>query len=178
MAFTKTPMTEEERKAKKRDSSLRSYYKRHEHHKARMRNRDPELRRADARARRAAEPEKYRGYGREEQLRRRIKQPWLASFHACRKRAIKKGLRFSLTTDWCKETYTGFCAITGIAFETVKTAGGSPGPKPRSISIDKIDPLLGYTPDNCRFILHGVNAFRGSGTDDEMRTVLKAIAAR
>lgn len=176
MAFTKTPMSDEERKKRKRAASMKAYFANHEESKAKMRARDPEKRRADARDRRAADPERYRGYGRNEQLQRRIKMPWLASFHACRKRAAKKGIRFSLTYEWARERYTGFCTLTGLSFDTRLEAGKS-GPRPRSVSIDRIDQSLGYTPDNCRFILHGVNTFRGSGTDEEALIVVEALLA-
>ena len=174
MAFTKTPMGAEERKTRKRAASLKAYYRNHEENKAKMRTRDPEKRRADARSRRAANLERYRGYGRAEQVVNRIRRPWLASFNASKKRAAKKGLRFSLTREWAEKTYTGVCALTGLSFET-RTEAGKQGPRPRSISIDRIDQTLGYTPENCRFILHGVNTFRGSGTDAETMFVAKAL---
>ena len=177
MAFTKTPMTEEERKAKKREASIRHYYAHYDAVRAQQNARDPDKRRADQRARRAADPEKYQAYGRAEQLRRRQRMPWLASFHACRKRAIKNGIEFTLTYEWARETYTGYCALTGLPFD-VREVAGKPGPRPHSVSIDKIDQTKGYIPSNCRFVLNAVNTFRGTAADVDMLTIAKALVDR
>ena len=176
MAFTKTPMSVEERKQKKREASLRHYWAHHEAVRAQQNARDPEKRRADNRARAAANPERYRGYWRKDAARRRINRPWLSSLRACQKRAQKKGREFTLTNEWCVENYTGRCALTGLSFDTSPT--DTPGPRPHSISIDRKDQTKGYTPDNCRFILHGVNAFRGSGSDEQLAIMAKALLSQ
>src|ERR1039458_4242903 len=120
MAFTKTPMTEAERYERHLASSTRWYHNHIEDARAKQNARkqaDPEKTRADARARRAANPEAYKAYGRKEQAIRREKQPWLAAFHSRRKHAEKRGIPFTLTVAWAKETYTGKCVLTGIPFD-------------------------------------------------------------
>jgi len=179
MAFTKTPRPAEETAELRRQRARADYHKNIAARRAQQnakRAEDPEAVRAAARARRAANPEAYRDYGRKEQALRREKQPWLAAFHSRRKHAEKKGLPFTLTTAWAKETYTGYCALTGLPFDIrLQHQAGNPGPRPHSISIDKIDAAKGYTPDNCRFVLNAVNTMRGSGTDEQMLAIALAL---
>lgn len=182
MSFTKTPMTAEERKANRRVASLQYYYDNRNEVRVRQnaqKQADPIKTAAQRRAYRAADPEKYRAYGRKEQAIRREKYPWLAAFHSRRKHAEKKGLMFTLTTEWAKAVYTGYCTLTGIPFD-VRSCDqvGNPGPRPHSISIDKIDATKGYTPANCRFVLNAVNTMRGSGSDTEMLHITRALLAR
>ena len=42
-------------------------------------------------------------------------------------------------------------------------------------SIDRIDPKGGYTTDNCRFVLQGINAFKGQETDENMYRIAEAL---
>jgi hypothetical protein len=46
---------------------------------------------------------------------------------------------------------------------------------PFSPSIDRIIPTLGYTKGNCRFILHALNALKGSGTDEQALAIAGAF---
>jgi hypothetical protein len=179
MAFTKTPMTEEERKVSRRAASLRDYHKNIEKRRADQNARkqaDPDKTAAQRRGYRAANLEVYREYGRKDFHVRREKYPWLAAFNSRRKHAEKKGLPFTITTEWCKATYSGFCTLTGIPFIVYPQGHkGAAGPKPHSVSIDRIKQTEGYTPGNCRFVLHAVNVMRGSGTDAGMHLVIKAL---
>ncbi len=182
MAFTKTPRSPEDTKELRRQRAREDYYRNQEARRAQQnlkRAENPEGVRAAARARRAAKPEAYRAYGRKEQALRREKFPWLAAFHSRRKHAEKKGIPFTITVAWAKASYTGYCALTGLPFD-VRLQGhvGNPGPRPHSISIDKVDALKGYTPDNCRFVLNAVNTMRGSGTDATMVAIAAALLAK
>jgi len=67
-------------------------------------------------------------------------------------RAIKKGVPFDLTLDWVLGKWMiGECEITGTPF--VFNSKRSP----YQPSIDRKDPALGYTQDNCRMILWALN---------------------
>lgn len=103
---------------------------------------------------------------------RRISKPWQSLVSEAKRRSIKRGLEFSLTTSWAESRYTGFCEITGFPFDT---SPGRSGPSATSPSIDRIDNKLGYVESNCRFILFCVNAFRGAMNDDEMASIARAI---
>lgn len=98
--------------------------------------------------------------------------PWLKFLNGAKQRALKKGVPFTLTREWMAGRGTGRCEITGIPFDTSRTTRG---PAPFCPSLDRIKPELGYTPDNCRFVLWAVNALKGEATDAEMLLVAKAI---
>jgi endogenous inhibitor of DNA gyrase (YacG/DUF329 family) len=102
----------------------------------------------------------------------RSNTPWRTLLMGAKSRAKEKVLPFDLTEEWAADRWTGRCEITGIAFIV-----GAPRKSPRSFwpSIDRIEAELGYTQDNCRFILHAVNALKGDGTMDDMRKVVDAI---
>lgn len=104
-------------------------------------------------------------------LERRKKTPWRHLLYAAYQRAKKKGLEYALSPEWAMSRYTGFCELTGIEFRY-----GKGGLWPYSPSIDRIEQSRGYTPDNCRFILMGINNMRGISTDKEMFFIAKRLA--
>lgn len=91
---------------------------------------------------------------------------------SAKKRAKLKGLDFSLTLPWALSIWTGRCVLSGIEF--VMNYEGA-GPRPLAPSIDRIDPSLGYVESNCRFILHSLNSFKGSGDDETMLRIASAL---
>lgn len=82
--------------------------------------------------------------------------------HSARKRCLKTDMPFELDRDWVNKNYTGYCVLTGLPF---KNDGAR---SPYSVSLDRIDNQKGYLKSNCRFILFGLNTFKGSGTDADM----------
>lgn len=77
---------------------------------------------------------------------------------------------------------SGHCAATGLAFSTKvgapgqRAKGSSVGPyRP---SIDRINPALGYTPDNIRIVCWAFNAMVGSWGDDVAAQVAEAFLAK
>ncbi len=101
----------------------------------------------------------------------RLSAPWDILITSAKVRAKKKGLPFNLTREWGKKHWTGFCALTGLAFAI------NPG-KGRTLfspSIDQIVASQGYTQDNCRFILWSVNSLKGAGTDQDVKIIAEAI---
>lgn len=107
-------------------------------------------------------------------LRSMQRRPWKAITVGAMVRAKKRGIPYdSDLLEWAAARYTGRCELTGLEFRPNR--GHGCGPAPFSPSIDRIDPLLGYTKGNCRFILHAINAMKGSGTDEEVAFILRAF---
>lgn len=63
----------------------------------------------------------------------------------------------------------GRCEITGIPFEIVKAGK----PSPRSPSLDRIVPHLGYVKSNVRMILYAINTFKNRWSDDDIYPIAK-----
>lgn len=102
----------------------------------------------------------------------RVDAPWLLLLYSAKGRAQKRKIPFGLTEEWATSTWTGRCALTGIPFDL---GTGRHIERMRSPSIDKIHASLGYVPENCRFVLWAVNAFKGTGTDEAMFEIAKAM---
>lgn len=103
--------------------------------------------------------------------------PYKAAIRNIKGDARKRGAECNLTQEWAQKRWTGFCEITGIPMRKGKDPNKN-GPRFDSPSIDRIDPKIGYLQDNCRFVLFCVNAFKGTGTDEEMIFVAKKIIER
>lgn len=99
-------------------------------------------------------------------------KPWIALIHSSVHRARKKEVPHTLTHEWAEANWTGICAVSGLPFSI---GGCGSGAKFYSPSIDRIIPEIGYTPENCRFVLWAVNALKGIGTDSDMYHVVEAI---
>lgn len=89
-------------------------------------------------------------------------------------RARKTGLTYKLTAAWARTNWNEKCQLTDIAFDLSPKKRANPF----SPSIDRINPCDGYIPKNCRFILHGINMFKGIGTDSDMYEIAKALIKR
>jgi len=134
-----------------------------------------EKRRAYMRERYAKDPEAW--YSRNElyRLNTRNERPWYMLLRYAEKRAEKKSVPFDLTDEWAVSAWTGACAVSGLSFVTGHKGHG---PRPRTPSIDRIEPSLGYVQSNCRFVIHAVNALKGDGTEEEMMEVVRSILLR
>lgn len=107
-------------------------------------------------------------------LRSTQRRPWKAIAVGAINRAKKRGIPYDPDLlEWAAVRYTGKCELTGLEFRPNR--GHGCGPAPFSPSIDRIDPALGYTKGNCRFILHALNALKGAGTDEDAITIAKAF---
>lgn len=114
--------------------------------------------------------ERLSEYDRKRRSRNRDTKPWLDSFRSRQKVAKKKGIKFTITQEWCKERWTGCCELSGIPFVLSTKHSG-----PYSPTIDKIDPTQGYIPENCRFVLYVINSLKSTLTDKEMLEVAEAL---
>jgi hypothetical protein len=104
-----------------------------------------------------------------------MRRMWDGIVRGAIKRSIAKNLPYDPDLlEWAPTVWTGRCALSGIEFR--RNVGLGPGPF--SPSIDRIRPELGYTKGNCRFILHAINAMKGSGSDEEMLLIARALVSR
>lgn len=72
-----------------------------------------------------------------------------------RSRAKKRGVPFLLPPGWMAATYTrqgGRCAISGVPMNKTRAKHD-----PFAPSIDRVNPQLGYTPENCQLVCYAVN---------------------
>lgn len=103
-----------------------------------------------------------------------LKRSIITAFAKARKRAAKRGVPFHIpkgTTKYLHDRCEGRCELSGLGFKTTET--GICGPF--SPSLDRIDPNKGYTLDNLRLILNGLNALKGDGTDEDLLQICKAV---
>lgn len=87
-------------------------------------------------------------------------------------RAKRRALAYDLDTKWLRAKWTGYCAVPLVPGRRRK------GPSPFSPSIDRIDPLIGYTQANCRIVAWAYNALKGCGTDADALVVARALVAQ
>jgi hypothetical protein len=101
-------------------------------------------------------------------------QPWLSLVKSAQARAKKFNLAFDLDESWATARWTGRCEVSLLPFaEPAQRTGYAR----RNFfpSIDKIDPIGGYTKDNCRFVIWAVNSLKRDGPDEEMYIIAEAI---
>jgi hypothetical protein len=120
---------------------------------------------------RKKEPMYYRTY----RAKALSSKPWKYLLQSRRLDAVKRSLVYELSDEWAIARWTGHCEISGLPFSK---QGEGTGPHPMSPSIDRTDQSIGYTQNNCRFILWAINGMRGRGTDETMYMIAKAIVAR
>lgn len=73
------------------------------------------------------------------------------------------------------EEQKGLCALSGLP---MKSNLGIRGGKSDSPSLDRVAPFLGYHVGNVRLLCYGVNAGRGTLSDEEFVAVCRAVVAR
>lgn len=100
----------------------------------------------------------------------RVDAPWLPLLTAVRSRAKKLDLPCDLTAAWAAQVWSGRCAFSNIPFLLERKR------HPRSPSIDRIIPSLGYVQNNCRFVLLAVNMFKHDWTDADIVEIAHAIS--
>lgn len=125
----------------------------------------------------AAWREKHRDHLRERGValhyQTRILTPWKHILRSRYRDALKRGIPFELTPEWAAARWTGRCELSGIPFDLKRNVSGFYSP-----SIDKIKPELGYLPDNSRFVLFAINAFKNNGTDEDVFTACRLILSQ
>jgi hypothetical protein len=95
---------------------------------------------------------------RERDARRRLQKRAQCLINGARTRSKSKGIAFALDSfeaELQARIDAGRCELSGILFDL------SPGRKPNSPSLDRINPAFGYIPDNVRLICYALNAALG-----------------
>lgn len=100
----------------------------------------------------------------------RARDPWRYVLMTAKSRSKVENIPYNLDKEWAVARWTGSCELCRLPFVIAKRLR-----HPLSPSIDKIDPTKGYTKDNCRFVAWAINAFKGTGTDEEMLTIARAL---
>ena len=90
---------------------------------------------------------------------------------AAKHRAKKRGMAFDLTEEWVfkqMERQDFKCALTGIPFLADEV-----GYRVRAFapSLDRIDNAFGYTPDNVRIVVFGINAMLSDWGEEVFRRI-------
>lgn len=94
-----------------------------------------------------------------------------------RHRCKRRGLDFDLDREWLLiKLENGRCELTGLPF--VLSRGTRVLTNPYAPSIDRVDPSMGYTKDNCRVILWAMNACLGSWGEKELEKIVIAFLNR
>lgn len=128
---------------------------------------------ATQKAARDADPNKFR----QRTHKSRLKHSARVMVSDARHRAVRKGVPFALNraeTDKLQAIVdAGVCEISGLPFAT-----GARFRDPRSPSIDRIKPELGYVSGNVRIVLWALNVGMATWGFDEYLTVARAIVDR
>lgn len=98
--------------------------------------------------------------------------PWRHIMGGAKHRAKVGKFEFDLTDEWARERWTGRCEMTDIEFQL---GLGSHDMRMFSPSIDRIEPSIGYTQANCRFVLFAVNCMKQDGTDSDVVRMAEAL---
>lgn len=83
-----------------------------------------------------------------------------------KQRSKNKDIAFNLDFDYLKElweTQNGLCSLTGVSMTN------SDSRTTTTISVDRINPKLGYVKGNIRFICDIVNKMKQELNDDELK---------
>jgi hypothetical protein len=92
-----------------------------------------------------------------------------------RKRAKAKGLEHTLTISDLYELFTATCPISGV---DLLWQCGHGKPQDTSPSLDRLDPTLGYTPDNVWLISYRMNRIKNDATLAELSMILNAVSEK
>jgi hypothetical protein len=98
--------------------------------------------------------------------------------HNAKQRARAAGAVFSLTREWITlRLRAGICEVTGLGF-IFKSGTGTGHGSPWAPSIDRIDPAMGYTPENCRVVVWIFNCAKNVGTDEDVHVLASALCRK
>ena len=111
--------------------------------------------------------------------RNTLKGRFVGLCSSAKTRALKKKLKYSITTDDLEELYfrqSGLCAISGLKMTTIS------GRRHRSnsfvMSLDRIDSEKGYTKDNIQLVCWQANRMKDCLSWDEFKFWIKTISSQ
>jgi hypothetical protein len=91
-------------------------------------------------------------------------------YYNAKRRARIDGLEFSLTKEWILAAVeNGKCQITGLPFTFEN------GRKPFAPSLDRTNPLMGYTPDNVKIVVWMYNSCKWCFTHEDVVVFARAV---
>lgn len=98
--------------------------------------------------------------------RYRERRPYRRLFNNKRSWAERRGISFTL--DYDSIDWPEVCPVLGI---TLNYLGGRGVNDPANVSFDRIDPTLGYTPENTVIVSQLANAIKHTATPDQIQRV-------
>jgi hypothetical protein len=93
---------------------------------------------------------------------------------ACQYRAKKQNLQFDLDIAWILSNLDK-CPKMGVDFQIENRGKSYKDRKPYTPSVDKIDPKLGYTKENCQVVTWWYNVAKQTFSDDELLEFCKKV---
>jgi len=89
-------------------------------------------------------------------------------------RAERKHISFSLSYEWLFERFErGVCEATGLPLDLAPRLPGQASPW--GPSIDRTNPSLGYTPDNCKVVCWAYNTAKGTWSHADVVKMATAL---
>ena len=101
------------------------------------------------------------------------------SLNKARSRSKSRGEATDLTLEYLKEIWEnqkGLCSYTNIKMEMPRSSQDEDIKKsPTKLSLDRIDPNIGYIQGNVEFVCYCVNVMKNDFTKDQMITFINQI---
>lgn len=105
--------------------------------------------------------------------------PFKYSLNKARSRSKSRGEVTDLTLEYLKEiweTQKGLCSYTNIKMEMPRSSQDEDIKKsPTKLSLDRIDPSIGYIQGNVEFVCYCVNVMKNDFTKDQMVDFINEI---
>ena len=105
--------------------------------------------------------------------------PFKYSLNKARSRSKSKSETTDLTLEYLKEiweTQKGLCSYTNIKMEMPRSSQDEDIKKsPTKLSLDRIDPSIGYIKGNVEFVCYCVNVMKNDFSKDQMLHFVKLI---
>lgn len=105
----------------------------------------------------------------------RNRNPKYMLVHAASRRAKRDGIECTLTLENCPDI-PEICPITLIPL--FRRNDGKMGPCDNSPTLDRVNPNLGYTPDNVRVISHKGNRWKNDMTVTDIKRLLDYVLCK